>query len=188
MKKILNLSEIINLIPDNKNNLLIILFLLLLAIIFIFLYRLLFLKKKSISQVEFSQNAVVFGGLFEPLYLISSGVTKYKPGIIGDWLVRTENLSNALQYKNEWSEKLSGFENWDLKQGVNKTKELINFIRTVGIARDTASKVTIDSKTFQKYVYENDFIPEIGKKVKVKTPFWYFNDIILEKGVIGEGD
>jgi hypothetical protein len=133
---------------------------------------------------EFAEHAHAFSGLYEPLYMMAEGIIKYRASIMGDWVTRTENLTGADNYKGMWNSRLSGYSSWDKEQGLVKINELLSFVLDAGVCRDMAAEITVDNTTYKKYSTSDDEMIEAGNPAKVKTPYWFMGDEILEKGII----
>jgi hypothetical protein len=136
------------------------------------------------AKEEFAACADTFSGLYEPLYLMGKENKKFRVGVIGDWMTRTANLSGADNYREMWDSRLSGYESWDKEQGIAKINELLSFVLSAGVCRDAADQITVDGTTYKKYSTSDDEMIEAGSPARVKTPYWFIGDKILEKGVI----
>jgi hypothetical protein len=136
------------------------------------------------AEEDFAACAGTFAGLYEPLYMMGKGNIKFRPGVIGDWVTRTENLSTAVNYREMWMPMLSNYTGWDQEQGLKKINELLSFILSAGVCRDTAAEITVGSATYKKYSTSDGEMIEAGNPARVKTPYWFIGDKILEKGVI----
>jgi hypothetical protein len=64
--------------------------------------------------------------------------------------------------------------------------ELMQFVSSAGICRDTAENLVIDSETYKKYNTIDGELIEEGAQAAVKSPYWYIDDKVLEKGYIQE--
>ncbi|MCX7773550.1 MAG: hypothetical protein N2376_10620 [Clostridia bacterium] len=137
------------------------------------------------AKEEFAANAAAFSGLYEPLYKMSKSGSKFRAGIIGDWSVRTENLENAEHYCGVWKEKLKEASSWDQEQGLAVVKELLDFVWDAGVCRDDTETVIVDGSTYKKYGTIDGELIEAGSEARVKSAFWFIEDKIVEKGVIG---
>jgi hypothetical protein len=136
------------------------------------------------AREEFAACADVFSGLYEPLYMMGKGGLKFRTGIIGDWATRTVNLAGASNYQDMWIIRFSDYSSWNQEQGMAKINELLSFVFAAGVCRDTAAQITVDSTTYKKYNTSDDEMVEEGSPASVKTPYWFIEDKILEKGVI----
>jgi hypothetical protein len=136
------------------------------------------------AKVDFAAFADTFSGLYEPLYMMGKKSMKFRAGVIGDWVTRTENMAGAENYKEMWSTRLSGYSSWNQEQGLSKVNELLSFVLAAGVCRDTAAQVTVDGTTYKKYNTSDGEMIESGNPAKVKTPHWFIGDKILEKGII----
>ena len=132
---------------------------------------------------EFAMNAKAFSGLYEPLYRIAMKSGKFRTGVIGDWATRTENLGNARSYVNYWQTNYGDFSNWTPEIGQQKSEFLLSFVLASGICRSDETTTTVDGNTYKKYDYADEMIEE-NNTANVKSPYWYYGDTILEKGVI----
>jgi len=144
-------------------------------------------NQESAAAMEFPKIAGIFSGLYEPLYKLATGKTKYRPGFIGDWAARTESLDEALLYRKLWLPRLVRCEMWDARYAVGKARDLLAFIQDAGITRDTRSEIIIDAQTRRQYVADDGVFPEDGELVNVKIPCWFLGESILEKGIIEGG-
>jgi hypothetical protein len=145
-------------------------------------------RTAKILREEFISIADTYSGLYEPLYLMCNGSIKYRPGILGDWAVRTENLKSAPHYREIWNRKLNGCTQWNADQGLKKLEELIGFILTSEIFRDTAKQIIVDNTTYKKYETADDELIEEGQSAQVKNAYWFTGEKILEKGMIEKID
>lgn len=136
------------------------------------------------SKEEFADCAGNFSGLYEPLYMMGKGNIKFRRGIMGDWVTRTANLAGAENYRKMWEPRFSDYNSWDQEQGLAKVNELLSFAFSAGVCRDTTAQITVDSTTYKKYGTSDDELVEAGNTAKVKTPYWFIGDKVLEKGVI----
>lgn len=145
-------------------------------------------KKSALEKArkEFAEAAPAFSGLYEPLYMMVKGSLKFRQGVIGDWSIRTANLPGAVNFQAMWNSRLSDYSSWGQEQGLSKVNELLSFIIAAGVCRDEAVQITVDSTTYKKYNTSEDEIIEIGNPARVKTPYWFIGDKILEKGVIDQ--
>lgn len=139
---------------------------------------------KSDSLGEFVENADKFSGLYEPLYRMDTGKTRFRAGTVGDWVTRMENLQNSPHYIEEWKPRLQDFEQWTKEDGLSKIHELMQFVSSAGVCRDTAENLVIDSETYKKYSTIDGELIEQGTQAAVKSPYWYVGDKVLEKGYI----
>lgn len=135
------------------------------------------------AKEEFASVADVFSGLYEPLYKMGKGDVKFRIGVIGDWVTRTENLSNADHYVKEWRTKLENYSSWNSEQGMAKINELLAFVFESGVHRDTVSQIVVDNASYKKYTSAGEII-EAQNPARVISPFWFVGDKILEKGII----
>lgn len=136
------------------------------------------------AEDEFAACADAFSGLYEPIHMMGRVSLKFRAGVIGDWVTRTINLANAPNYRDIWNSKLSDYQSWSQEQGLVKINELLLFILTAGVCRDTAAQITVDSTTYKKYSTSDGEMIEADNPARVKTPYWFIEDKILEKGVI----
>lgn len=136
------------------------------------------------ARDEFAEIAAVFSGLYEPLYLMGKESIKFRTGVVGDWVTRTEGLDGAVNYRNMWKSRLSDYSSWSREEGVTKINELLSFIFDAGVCRDDAAEVTVDGTTYKKYIASGDEMIEADNPARVKTPYWFIEDKILEKGII----
>lgn len=141
-------------------------------------------KAEKDAKEDFAASAAAFSGLYEPLFLIGKGNLKFRVGIIGDWVTRTENLTGADNYKEFWKTRLSEYSGWDSEEGLAKANELLSFVLDAGICRDTTAQITVDETTYKKYIVSGEEMIEAGSPARVKTPYWFIGDKILEKGII----
>jgi hypothetical protein len=139
-------------------------------------------QEKSIE--EFAACADAFSGLYEPLYLMGKVSLKFRIGVIGDWVTRTANLTDAVNYQDMWKSRLSNYSSWSHEEGLAKINELLSFIFNAGVCRDTAVQITVDGATYKKYSTSVDEMIEADNPARVITPYWFIEDKILEKGVI----
>jgi hypothetical protein len=103
------------------------------------------------AKEEFAGCAGTFSGLYEPIYMMGKGIIKFRAGIMGDWVTRTANLEGAENYKKIWNPEFSDYTGWSQEQGLAKVNELLSFILSAGVCRDTATDITVDSTTYKKY-------------------------------------
>lgn len=136
------------------------------------------------AKDEFAACTDTFSGLYEPLYMMGKGSIKFRAGVIGDWTTRTANLKNAVNYCEMWNSKLLDYSNWDQVQGLTKINELLSFVLSAGVCRDTTTEITVDGTTYKRYSTADDEMIEADNTARVKTPYWFIGDKILEKGVI----
>jgi hypothetical protein len=136
------------------------------------------------ARSEFATAATAFSGLYEPLYLMGKVSLKFRIGVIGDWVTRTANLTDAVNYQDMWKSRLSNYSSWSHEEGLAKINELLSFIFNAGVCRDTAVQITVDGATYKKYSTSVDEMIEADNPARVKTPYWFIEDKILEKGVI----
>lgn len=136
------------------------------------------------AKEEFATAAAAFSGLYEPLYLMGKESIKFRIGVIGDWVIRTANLTGAVNYQNMWEPRLSNYSSWSQEEGLAKINELLSFIFDAGVCRDTASQITVDDTTYKKYNTSDEEMIEADNSASVKTPYWFIGDTILEKGII----
>jgi hypothetical protein len=138
----------------------------------------------ELAKAEFSDCAGSFSGLYEQLYRIGKTNAKYRPGVIEDWTVRTEHLTNAKHYAVFWTSRFKDFSKLNVRQKTAKVNELLSFILDVGIRRDPAARFIVDGNTYKKYSALDDDRPEAGCRVQVIQPYWRLGETILEKGII----
>ena len=143
-----------------------------------------FKKTQDNESLEFAQNAKVFSGLYEPVYLMGFGKVKFKIGVVGDWVTRTKHLETAPLYRDKWLPILEGFESWDPETGKNHLQQLYKFISASGVLRDKRKSFKVNSETYSRYAADDGELIEQGNTAYVKTPCWYIGDIILDKGII----
>lgn len=144
-------------------------------------------RERSIEEKareEFAAAADKYSGLYEPLHMMAHGRMKFRMGVIGDWVTRTENLSVAQSYKKIWMPIFSDYTDWNQDIGIERVKELLEFVLESGVCRDSTAEITVDNATYKKYSTYDDDLIEAGNQAKVKTPFWFIGDEILEKGMI----
>lgn len=143
-------------------------------------------KKAAQEKVreEFTAAAAAFSGLYEPLYLMGKESIKFRIGVIGDWVTRTANLTGAVNYQNMWKLRLSNYSSWSQEEGLTKINELLSFIFSAGVCRDTTVQITVDDTTYKKYNTSDEEMIEADNSASVKTPYWFIGDTILEKGII----
>lgn len=136
------------------------------------------------AETDFANCAGTFSGLYEPVYQIAKSKVKYRVGVLGDWAVRTQNLSGCEHYTTFWNKRFQGFEHFNEKQGRLKAAELLAFSIRAGVIRDAAGQVTVNKSTFQKYNTADGELIEEGTLAQVVKPFWSINGAVLEKGSI----
>ena len=129
--------------------------------------------------------AAVFSGLYEAIYRIGKGESRFRQGVVGDFVVRLNEISGAgdlceqLRFLNDYGV-------WDNDTGAKKMNELTEFFLAGGIIRDSTSEITVDSQTYARYDMADGERLYEGTVASVKTPFWQIGDEILEKGIITE--
>lgn len=136
------------------------------------------------AVAEYVQNAKKFTGLYEPLFMLSSGSLKRKTGLLNDWDVRISNLDNIDNLKKIWDKIFLDFDSCEIEELRKKAENFIKFLFYCGVKRENIEDIIIDSKTYTKYSLLDDDIAEIGNKVTIKTPCWILNDDVIEKGII----
>lgn len=136
------------------------------------------------AREEFTAAAAAFSGLYEPLYLMGKESIKFRIGVIGDWVTRTANLTDAVNYQNMWKFRFLDYSSWSKEEGLTKINELLSFIFDAGVCRDTAAQITVDDTTYKKYNTSDEEMIEADNSASVKTPYWFIGDTILEKGII----
>lgn len=136
------------------------------------------------ARDEFAEVAAAFSGLYEPLYLMGKESIKFRTGVIGDWVTRTEGLDGAVNYREMWKSRLSDYSSWSREEGLIKINELLSFIFDSGVSRDDTAQITVDGTTYKKYISSEDEMIEADNPARVKTPHWFIGDKILEKGII----
>lgn len=132
---------------------------------------------------QFAENAAVFSGLYEAVYRIGKGKSRFRQGVAGDFVVRLNSINGAAEL-NERLDFLSGYAEWDNDTSVEKMKELTEFFFGSGVIRDSAATITVNSETYANYeVADGERLYE-GTIAAVKTPCWHINNKVLEKGII----
>lgn len=141
------------------------------------------LAEEKIKE-EFAACASAFSGLYEPLYMMANGISRYRAGVVGDWAVRTANLKNADHYRQMWDERFPDSSQWDEDEGPAKLSELLSFVFSTGVCRDDSVEITVDGHTYKKYTTIDGEMIEAGSYAAVKAGYWFKDDLILEKGII----
>jgi hypothetical protein len=136
------------------------------------------------SQEEFAASASAFSGLYEPLYMMANGISRYRVGVVGDWAARTANLKNAEHYRRMWDERFPDSSEWDEDEGPAKLNELLSFVFSTGVCRDDAVEIIVDGHTYKKYATIDGEMIEAGSSAAVKAGYWFKDDLIIEKGII----
>ena len=140
---------------------------------------------RDAAQTQLALNAAVFSGLYEAIYRIGKGESRFRQGVVGDFVVRLNGINSA----GDLSERLrflDDYAKWDNETGAKKMEELTGFFLGSGIIRDSAEEITVNSETYARYdVASGERLYE-GTVAFVKTPFWQIGDKILEKGIIME--
>jgi hypothetical protein len=133
---------------------------------------------------EFIAEASVFSGLYEPLYRMGQGKLIFRPGIIGDWVVRMQNLQSTPHFNELWFKTLSGFTEWDATKGTRTILSLLSFLFSAGLKRDSAEKVIIADNTYKQYATIDGELLDAGSSAIVRMPYWSRGEKIIEKGII----
>jgi hypothetical protein len=45
--------------------------------------------------------------------MMANGISRYRAGVVGDWAVRTANLTNADHYRQMWDERFPDSSQWE---------------------------------------------------------------------------
>ena len=130
-------------------------------------------------------HAAVFSGLYEAIYKIGIGESRFRQGVVGDFVVRMKGISDAEELC-ERLDFLSAYMGWDSDTGAKKMKELTEFFLANGIIRDSAAEITVDANTYARYDVADGERLYDGTAATVIAPYWQIGDKILEKGIILE--
>jgi hypothetical protein len=136
------------------------------------------------SREEFGACASAFSGLYEPLYMMAKGISKYRPGVVGDWAARTANLKDAPYYRQMWDSRFPDSSEWDKETGTARLNELLDFVLSTGVCRDDTVEIVVDGDTYKRYTTMDGEMIEAGSPAVVKSGYWFKDDVILEKGII----
>ena len=132
---------------------------------------------------QFVEHAAVFSGLYEAVYRIGKGESRFRQGVAGDFAVRLGGIDGAEELKAQL-DFISSHAEWDSAAGAAKMNELIGFFFGNGVVRDSAGEITVDSETYSKYdVADGERLYE-GTVAAIKTPCWHISGKLLEKGII----
>lgn len=155
-----------------------------------------YLRKKgvvTIAKVEKAQptdplvvglrdNAVLFGQLYESMFLVSKGKSAKIQSSFAAWNNRIDTLDDDSEFVMTFREQFGDFEDWKDKKAVRKAGKLVKAFKKAGILRDKKVSVFAEDDFAEKYNVVGGVV-EDGEELDVIVPFWTFDGEVIEKGV-----
>ncbi|MBE6812258.1 MAG: hypothetical protein E7523_05195 [Ruminococcaceae bacterium] len=132
--------------------------------------------------VGLRENAVLFGQLYEAMYLVSKGRSaKIRTGFAA-WNNRVDTLDDDSEFVIAFREAYGDYEDWKEKKAVKKAGKLVKAFKKAGILRDKDVSVFAEDDFAEKYNVVGGIVEE-GEELDVLSPFWSFEGEVIEKGV-----
>ncbi len=128
------------------------------------------------------ENAVLFGQLYEAMYLVSKGKSaKVRTGFAA-WNNRIDTLDDDSEFVMAFREAYGDYEDWKDKKAVRKAGKLVKAFKKAGILRDKDVSVFAEDDFAEKYNVVGGVVEE-GEELDVLSPYWTFDGEVIEKGV-----
>lgn len=132
--------------------------------------------------VGLRENAVLFGQLYEAIYLVSKGKSAKVRSGFAAWNNRIDTLDDDSEFVIAFREEYGDYEDWKDKKAVRKAGKLVKAFKKAGILRDKDISVFAEDDFAEKYNVVGGVVEE-GEELDVLSPFWTFEGDIIEKGV-----
>lgn len=138
----------------------------------------------SLSIEGLESKLSTYCGLYEPMYTMACGKRKYRIGIMGDWVQRTQNLPQSLPFRASWLSLLEGFEQWEDAKGGQVARSLIAAVTKAGAVRDGANTIITSDDIKKDYDTMDGMWGENGVSMLVVSACWKHQQTLLEKGIL----
>lgn len=132
-------------------------------------------------RLELKRYGGKFTDLYEPLRQVveKTGHLVDKENLLFSWEARMEDDKRVLHLYQTWQ---------SLQQGSEEERIIkwYKYLLELGARYSSEQTVMFDRTALKKYNFVDDYEAYLGKELTVESPYWYYEEIILDKGILAE--